>query len=34
MLAQRTLRMLKRTFDARNHRPSPAQWNALADLAN
>lgn len=33
LLAQRTLKRLQRTFDARNHRPSPAQWDALADLA-
>lgn len=33
LLAQRTLRKLRATFHAHNHRPSPAQWDALADLA-
>jgi hypothetical protein len=33
LLAQRTLGKLRATFRACNHHPSPAQWNALADLA-
>ena len=33
MLAVRTLWKLRRYFDTRNHRPSAAQWEALADLA-
>lgn len=33
MLARRALTKLRLYFDVRNHRPSLAQWDALADLA-
>lgn len=33
MLTFRTLTKLRAYFNERNHRPSPAQWEALADLA-